>query len=509
MSRPLYDDRMPIASRPARTLATACLVVATLLAAFPAPASALEPPRPLPGYHPRFVTETDTRPWTDCLWASAAMLLDKWTNGDVKVSRQALRAKSGDRRGGSTFDDMKVAFAKYGFNLKFSPEGGTRITWGQMLSRLEKGAGAVLLGDDHRLPRWFGRWDYGFWKKTGKDDNHAVYIERYDRKRGRVWIMDPLARGNWKGEWISTRVLHKFAWKRGGAIYVAMTPTAKPAPFKGVRALKPKMVLSSTAVDATWTLKTPKHWKYPGADVRAAFNPAPDPLLAAAVSPAIPVRAVASEPPAGGRAKVVGKTLHVTAPLPTTPGAYLASLSLRDRRFGKTVIRSGSVAVFIPGDRRASLRLIVREKGVEAGSALKLTLNVANSGTATWADSLATTPNGPKPTPRRATHLEARWIPLDVPDLDKAANAASRSSATADDAAVAAVLEPFTLRAAPLAPGGVLVVRNAVQVPGLLGRWALVVDVVDAVDGSFAALGSAPAVAIVDVVVARGIHPIE
>ena len=76
-----------------------------------------------------------------------------------------------------------------------------------LLRRLAKGAGAVLLGDDSKLPRWYGRWDYGFWKLTKKEkaskDNHAVYIERYDSRRHRVWLMDPLGRPGWKGEWIS------------------------------------------------------------------------------------------------------------------------------------------------------------------------------------------------------------------------------------------------------------------------------------------------------------------
>ena len=67
------------------------------------PPRALEPPRPLPGYHPRFVTETDERPMIDCLWASGAMLLDKWTNGDIHPTHQRLRALSGDAPGGSEF----------------------------------------------------------------------------------------------------------------------------------------------------------------------------------------------------------------------------------------------------------------------------------------------------------------------------------------------------------------------------------------------------------------------
>src|SRR3954471_17154812 len=198
--------------RAARALAAGLLGFATLITVLPAPAAALEPPRPLPGYRPAFVTETDSRPWTDCLWASGAMLLDKWTNGRVTVTRQQLRAASGDHAGGSQFRDMKRAFAKYGFDLRFSPDGGDAMTWGQLLRRLGKGAGAVVLGDDHKLPGWFARWDYAFWKKKGEKDNHALYIERYDRKHGRVWLMDPLARGDWQGEWISAWAIQQFTW---------------------------------------------------------------------------------------------------------------------------------------------------------------------------------------------------------------------------------------------------------------------------------------------------------
>ena len=45
--------------------------------------------------------------------------------------------------------------------------------------------------------------------------------------------------------------------------------------------------------------------------------------------------------------------------------------------------------LFVPGDRRGSLRLNVRKSGVEAGSGLKVSLNVANTGTETWADARA------------------------------------------------------------------------------------------------------------------------
>ena len=123
------------------------------------------------------------------------MLLDKWTNGDVRVTHGKLRQLSGDR-GGSSFGDLQVAFGKLGFEVPLDASGDSTLTWGALLGRLRNGAGAVVLGDYGDMPSWHARWDRSFWRNKGTKDNHAIYVERYDRKRGRVWMMDPLARGD-------------------------------------------------------------------------------------------------------------------------------------------------------------------------------------------------------------------------------------------------------------------------------------------------------------------------
>ena len=75
----------------------------------------------------------------------------------------------------------------------------------------------------------------------------------------------------------------------------------------------------------------------------------------------------------------------------------------------------------------------------------------------------------------------AHWIRLDGP-----------ADATTPD--------PAELRSVPLAPGALATIQVRLVAPDAPGAWALVVDVVDNVDGSFAALGSAPAVQVFDVV---------
>ena len=61
------QSRLVIPGRLRRVSAAALIAGATLLSAFPAaaPIAALEPPRPLPGYKPEFVTQTDQRPFID------------------------------------------------------------------------------------------------------------------------------------------------------------------------------------------------------------------------------------------------------------------------------------------------------------------------------------------------------------------------------------------------------------------------------------------------------------
>jgi hypothetical protein len=486
---------MPLTSRPARAIAAACFVVVTWLSAAPLPAAALQPPQPLPNYRPEFVTETDEHPWTDCLWASGSMLLDKWTNGDVTRTHQQLRKLARDHKGGSALADLHVAYARLGIDLRFSPDGGERITWTTLLRRLEKGAGAVLLGDDSRLPRWFGRWDYGFWKLTkdeGKDkDNHAVYIERYDPRHGRVWLMDPLGRPGWKGEWISVRALRRFAWTTGGALTVAVTPTAKEAPFNRVRIASPTISMTSTTVTAAFAIKAPRRWSFPGADVRTTFKAAGDPLLAAATS--LPVTTAATATTAAPKkpvAGVRGASLRATSALPAKAGAYWATFALTDRRFGRTVAQTRDFAVFVPGPRRATISLSVRNETIDAGRPVSLKVSVANTGTESWADPVHSAVAEAEQVPVRDTHVVAHWIRMG-------------GSTDGDPPA------PVELRAVPLTPGRLATVQVRLVAPDAPGTWALVVDIVDDVDGSFAALGSAPAVQAFTVVATPGVEELQ
>ena len=285
------------------------------------------------------------------------------------------------------------------------------------------------------------------------------------------------------------------------------TPTAAPAPFAGVVPGQPKVGLSDAAVTATWKLRTPKGWAWRGGDVHVSIAAAADPIAAAIAAARVDPRTTADPAPEAPVAGVTGHTLRLSAALPTEPGAYVASLSLSDRRFGTTFVTSDPVGVFVPGARQAKLRLNVANEVLVAGDDVRINLSVANSGEHTWADTAR--PEGDQADVRaRATRVVATWVRLDAPASGRGARRACADAATAPGGAAAVPLT-IELRKVPLAPGALERIRETLVVPREVGRWALVIDIVDDVAGSYAALGSAPAVALFEVVAPRGIAPVE
>ena len=261
------------------------------------------------------------------------------------------------------------------------------------------------------------------------------------------------------------------------------TPAAAPAPFAGVVPEQPKVGLSDAAVTTTWKLRTPKGWAWRGGDVHVSIAPAADPISAAIAAAQVDARTTADPAPEAPVAGVTGHTLRLSAALPAEPGAYAASLSLSDRRFGTMFVASDPVGVFVPGPRRATLRLNVARKVLVAGDDVRVNLSVANSGEDTWADTVR--PDGDQADVRaRGTRVVAMWVRLDPPAPEDAAAEPAADAATTPAAAVPLTIE---LRKVPLAPGALERIRETIVVPQDAGRWALVIDIVDDVAGSYAA----------------------
>ena len=474
--------------RTARTLGALALAIAFLLPAA-VPAAAREPHRPLPNYHPDFVTQRDGGGTTaDCLWASASMLVEKWTAGRMTISKDRLRRLSGDMKKGSNFNDLTPVLKELGLKPRWSPEGGDYVTWSGLRDRIRKGGGAILLGDYHELPRYYGRWAPKFWKKKGKKDNHAIYLDRYDGRSDRFWVMDPLAPAGWKGEWIPARYLRAFAWTTGGGgLWVMMTPTAKRAPFSGVKLAGPEASVRDGKLQVDWKVrKAPKRWRLPRVKVLTRVERLHNPValgITDALSAPLATPATKKSKPS---ARYASKTIKARMRLPATPGAYEIAMSLGEKRFGRTVARSSTV-VYVPGERRGSI--LVKNAGAAiAGEALELDATIMNTGTRDWMDpEWLPTSIAEAVDPRRDTAIRASWKLLKAEDKD----------------AAGATFNSVNVHAVPLKAGEVAHADLLIPVPRTPGRWLLTLDIVDEIVGSFAANGSAPRMIVVKVVDGR------
>ncbi|HEX5823360.1 MAG TPA: hypothetical protein VFY18_02775 [Candidatus Limnocylindrales bacterium] len=460
----------------------ALAIIAGLLLPAAMPVAAAEPHRPLPGYRPQFVTERASGRWEDCLWASAAMLVDKWTAGQARASKERLRSLSGDAKGGSTFGHLDRALARIGLHARTSPHGGDFVTWNELRKRLAAGGGAILLGDYSRLPRYYGRWDPRFWRGEGKNDNHAIYLDGYDRRTDRFFVMDPLAPAGWRGEWIPARYIHAYAWKTsGGGLFTVMTPAAVRAPFAGVSLEAAIAFAGIDGVHIAWPVaKAPKGWVLPGLDLKTTVAALTDGRLppgddvVAAPPVLVPAnKAAAPKPPL----RFVDEFLQATLPTPTAAGTYAIVATLRERRFHRAVATT-SLTLYVPGERRGTIA--VSGPAARVSGLFRFVADVTNSGSVSWADPARVTSEPPEADSGRNTMLVGTWVPVDA------------------DGAALVDLEPVTLGRLPLDAGQGMTISGSIPTPATPGRWALVLDIVDDEDGSFAAHGSQPGTILVD-----------
>jgi hypothetical protein len=408
------------------------------------------PPAPdIDSRTPHFVTETNDAKWDDCEWASAAMLIEKWT-GD-QIDRRALRAAAYVASGASSLGDVARGTANMlGLHLRFSPDGGDPMTWGMLLTRLARGGGAVLEGAYSRMPRWFQRWDRKFAASGPAKSGHAVYVERYEPRRGRVWLMDPLGQGDYRGEWISVWDLRRFAAFSRGLVRAAATPAPlPPTSLKKIRFGQARLagdlvvgtlgtlvvpiahrgrrppVLVPLRISTTWVKVDPAlpdgpivaptaghvpalPASLPGGPTGAVTDSSADPTGTTA-----PATWVAASSPSIGTSGRMGMVLRPTGwdlvakvNLPTEPGRYRLTMALRNARgraiSPKNVPAFKPIIVSIAGPYRV---------GFDAPKALELgdravTFGVTNTGRAAWVVTTGRV-GGPLAT---SPHLVADWV---------------------------------------------------------------------------------------------------
>lgn len=388
------------------------------------------PPAPTTTYRPRFVRQTGK----NCAFASAAMLIDKWTAGGQRPAQERLRRASrvpGTQ--GVNFAELSRAVARVtGIDLRHSPGGGDPLTWEALLSRLERGGAAVVGGAYSRLPRHYQRWGRGFASLGAAASGHAVYVEHYQRTKsgGRVWLMDPLAKAaGYSGEWISVRALRQYAWRNAkGLVTAAATP--EPPPLAGYQfgaAVIEDWALAGGKATLRLPLSVTRGWPVPR-DLAAAVEwrlieaePGPTVVLTGPEDESkdagsaedgehlsadlAPLRVVATadavEPPddspAEGdsegsgssrlvRLKLDGDQLVGELDTPGEPGTYEMGIELRTRdgaRLADGADAVGPLTVRLWGPLAAELDLANVSAPIK-GASLTFEVLVANHGSADW-----------------------------------------------------------------------------------------------------------------------------
>jgi hypothetical protein len=187
---------------------------------------------------PRFVTETDVDPpWTGCAFAAGAMWLDDI--GEPRVRWQTVASRASSPQNGAMIGEIAEALGDLaGRRIRYSPGGGDDLTWRALVERLRDGAGAVLFGSYGKIGEPYIRWDRRFAARA--DDGHAVFLDRLSADGQEVFLMDPLGRGGYRGEWVPLQRVAAFAWRHPDGLVFAIAarpapptpePTATPAPM--------------------------------------------------------------------------------------------------------------------------------------------------------------------------------------------------------------------------------------------------------------------------------------
>lgn len=466
-------------------------MLATLFVAVPAPvAEALwVPPPPVGDYTPRHVSQRRD----NCVWAAGQMLLDKWTHGDVRVDQGRLRRMARDRKGGSTLVDLARGVARTtGIKLRFSPGFGDSMAWWQLLDRLEHDGGAVLLGEYGRLPDHYTRWSPRF--AARRNSGHAVYVERYDRARGRVWLMDPLDSGDHPGEWIGVDALRRFATVDGDLVMAAATPARhepRTAPltdhaYRLGPPQVPTIAISGSTVPVRVRLSIAGGFPKPAAHrFIARWDPIVEPPASVTAKPRVTTdsdrASETADPPeptlahtASAPDRAGGDGFAASLPVPATPGRYRVTIGLAEPGRETASRELAPVEVEVLGPYAASWAV---PAGVEviAESPFSLKVAITNIGTVDWRPAPGALED-PRPPDGVQTVLVLTW----------------RSPAGRQIPAAEVPVE--------LAPGETAHLQVELGAPPDAGPWQLLADIVNVAHGSLAATGQDLPVVAVEVV---------
>jgi hypothetical protein len=142
---------------------------------------------------------------TNCNMASTAMLAWAVSGGEVKVSGGDMRYYSGDREGGTNVGNGATALSAVGIEGRaFHGD----LTYQGFRQRLLNGKPAVLSGISGATAKEL---------QLGYTGPHSVYVDRAKVVNGVTWyyVMDPLGRGGYKGQWWDEGNLRAYGFDNG------------------------------------------------------------------------------------------------------------------------------------------------------------------------------------------------------------------------------------------------------------------------------------------------------
>lgn len=182
-------------------------------------------------YTPRFVSQFDGSRLqrANCTMAAGAMLLDKQTNGRLRVSGGDLRAAQTDQdtaagdRPGTTLGAVGAAFRSYGQDLQRT----SLPTVAALRSVSISGRGVVLQGS-------YARFSLAYRIQKSFTGGHSIYVDHAVTRSDGVWYwrMDPLGRSPYVGDYVPEREIARFGWCLGfwGSAAVAGPSTGGDGP---------------------------------------------------------------------------------------------------------------------------------------------------------------------------------------------------------------------------------------------------------------------------------------
>ena len=139
----------------------------------------------------------------NCNMAAGAMLLE--VQAGLRVTGGQMRAWSGATTRGTSLEDLQRAFASQGQPLTIR----RYMPWSTFVKAVASGRSAVVQG-------WYGYLPSRYVLQPGFVSGHSIFVLGYSPHMfhggGGFYVMDPLGRSGYSGEWWPASVLRAYGW---------------------------------------------------------------------------------------------------------------------------------------------------------------------------------------------------------------------------------------------------------------------------------------------------------